>query len=170
MKDTPSQTPGAIAQRKLRNRRKGTPEAEADKKVAIERMKQWRLSNVGRSRATRNKWMRTTVQGYFNKKMTTIRANARSRGLVVDIGVKFLVDMLAAQDGNCAVLNIPMVINSMTNNPMSLSVDRIDDTQGYILGNIRLVCWWYNCARMKGMTDEDVMEMATTLIGTRDGR
>jgi hypothetical protein len=47
--------------------------------------------------------------------------------------------------------------------PTSLSVDRIDNSKGYIPGNVRLVCVAINAFRGT-MNDEEMLKMARALI------
>lgn len=48
-------------------------------------------------------------------------------------------------------------------NPWSPSLDRIDCSLGYTIGNLRLVCWAYNLAR-SNWPDEVVIAMAKGLL------
>lgn len=58
-----------------------------------------------------------------------------------------------SQEGRCALTGVEMTILPPFRRPEQVSIDRIDGTQGYILGNVRLVCRWANQARWKYSDD-----------------
>ena len=66
----------------------------------------------------------------------------------------YLRELLEEQAGRCAVTGRELL---MTPKPQldSLSIDRIDPGRGYVLGNVRLITWQANAARLTG-TDEDL--------------
>lgn len=49
-------------------------------------------------------------------------------------------------------------------NPWAPSIDRIDQSRGYVTGNVRPVCWAYNCAR-QDWPDEVVLAWASSMLG-----
>lgn len=46
--------------------------------------------------------------------------------------------------------------------PMSPTLDRVEAHKGYVVGNVRLVCWIYNRARGNG-TDQDVWDFVEAM-------
>lgn len=56
-----------------------------------------------------------------------------------------LAVMMEEQSGLCAVTRLPLSLESHRNTTVSL--DRIDDSQGYHIGNCRLVCYAINAPR-----------------------
>lgn len=60
--------------------------------------------------------------------------------------IKYLWD---TQKGLCAISGIPMISNYGTGViETNASIDRIDSSRGYVIGNVQLTCWAIN--RMKG--------------------
>lgn len=45
----------------------------------------------------------------------------------------------------CEITGIPFVFDT-PRHPRTLSIDRIDPNKGYTNDNVRLICWWLNCA------------------------
>ena len=67
-----------------------------------------------------------------------------------NILLSYLLKLWNDQDGKCSVTNIKM--SHCYNSINSVSIDRIDNSIGYVVGNIRLVCKWVNLGRL----DNDV--------------
>ena len=65
--------------------------------------------------------------------------------LDVQIDHDYLVKIYNQQNGNCALLEIPMTYQFK--NFQSISVDRIDSSKGYLPGNVQLVCQFMNTAK-----------------------
>jgi hypothetical protein len=61
--------------------------------------------------------------------------------------------------GKCEVTGIPWDLNS---DPWRATLDRIDNSRGYTLDNVRWVVWIYNRAKGKG-SDDEVVKMALAL-------
>lgn len=49
--------------------------------------------------------------------------------------------------------------------PETVTVDRIDQTKGYVIDNIRLICFAANNARYV-WGDEQLLKLANALVGT----
>jgi hypothetical protein len=77
--------------------------------------------------------------------------------------IKSLVELWKQQQGKCAVTGIEMVWCKGRTLPESMSIDRIDQTKGYEIGNVRLVCYQVNTFRGR-WSDEQMVEMATRII------
>ena len=65
--------------------------------------------------------------------------------LDVTIDFDYLWGLWEAQDGRCALSELPMMHEF--NNLCSISVDRVDSEVGYVRGNVQLVCKWVNLAK-----------------------
>jgi hypothetical protein len=84
------------------------------------------------------------------------------------ITLNYLMDLWRYQKGECAISGVQMTWNKGKLLPTSLSLDRIDQTQGYSIGNVRLVCFAVNTFR--GRWSDDVMfEMATAIVAKANG-
>lgn len=71
-----------------------------------------------------------------------------------------LFDLWSKQDGKCAYSKLPM--SAASNQLYTVSLDRIDSSTGYIVGNIQLVCAAVN--RMKQEFTQDVFLTLCNLI------
>lgn len=89
------------------------------------------------------------------------RANGRSgrlfkgggRGLLeVSIDFDYLWALWESQQGRCALTGLHL--GHRFNAPLAVSIDRKDSTQGYVPGNVQLVCQWVNRAK-NNMSNED---------------
>jgi transcription initiation factor TFIIIB Brf1 subunit/transcription initiation factor TFIIB len=69
----------------------------------------------------------------------------------IHIDLDYLIDLYHKQDGKCAITGIEMC--HIFGNPRTISIDRIDSNQGYIEGNVHLVCQWVNLAKSKYSLD-----------------
>ena len=64
-----------------------------------------------------------------------IKRNAESRDIEFDLDIEFINDLLVSQDFKCALSGVSIdILNTET-----ASLDRIDNTKGYIIGNIQWV-------------------------------
>ena len=84
--------------------------------------------------------------------ITRLAQSASKRGLNVEIKPADLIQLVEATDARCAVTGVPLVFPERGKGwPISayaISIDRIDNRQGYIPGNIRLICYAMNVAFM----------------------
>jgi hypothetical protein len=69
-----------------------------------------------------------------------------------NLTLDFLCDMFYKQNGKCIFTNQQMLIEQDKLN--SCSVDRIDNSYGYMKDNVHLVCSWTNTARGPHTIDE----------------
>ena len=71
--------------------------------------------------------------GPFSGEMATaLRRNAIRRGKGFNISADHLYDQFKRQDGNCALSGLGLF-------PENVSVDRVDNSEGYVEGNVQLV-------------------------------
>lgn len=84
------------------------------------------------------------------------RGNGRIRAskLPYDLNRKFLTEVYHKQKGLCYYTGTPMNLRKKGSHqdPLGISLDRIDSTQGYIQGNVVLCCLGIN--HLKGEHDE----------------
>lgn len=84
-----------------------------------------------------------------------------------------LVDIFNEQHGKCALSGILMTWGGRSDvkgafQPNSMSIDRIDQSQGYIKDNVRLICTCFNSFRGR-MTDAEMLLYAQALVNNISG-
>jgi hypothetical protein len=138
-------------------------QTEEYKERARNRSKAWREEHRDYCREMARNWRSTTLRGYFNKKLTTTRANSRRLNRECSIGAAYLEELYNRQGGKCAITGRTMVIGPSYSERDALSLDRINPQRGYVEGNVRLVTWQVNCAR--GVwTDDDLLSLAVDVL------
>ena len=95
----------------------------------------------------RNKNHFNTPYGFVIKMVNTAKRSAKIRGAkrkrndssheVEDDLFTLFVDIIKQQGGRCAITGIPFVYE--TNHKFAPSPDRLDDTKGYVPGNVRMI-------------------------------
>lgn len=75
-----------------------------------------------------------------------------------------------AQGGRCALSGIPLALPATGNgfvhqghHPWKISLDRLDNSLGYVKGNVRVVAQMANLCR-SNFTDEDVVTFAHAVV------
>ncbi len=95
------------------------------------------------------------------------RNRAKRKSLPFNLSTKYLESIFEKQKGRCAITNLNMNMNSClkSGNEKDLfyaSVDRIDNTKGYIEGNVQFVCLGFNYMR-NSVTLEKAIEFIRKL-------
>lgn len=105
----------------------------------------------------RTKNVRTFLQ-YLRSK-----AVQRKKGTEV-ISVDALELLWATQNGKCALTGWPMTME-LANGvvPTNCSLDRVDSTQGYVVGNVQLVCRAANVAK-SNLTPSDFVQLCKAVL------
>jgi hypothetical protein len=79
--------------------------------------------------------------------------------------VRHCQDLYVRQNGLCSVSGFPMTYGWEAKNPWQISIDRIDNSLGYEIGNVRLVTWFVNNA-IGSLTDDILLRFARQLVKT----
>lgn len=92
---------------------------------------------------------RATLEGCLSDIYASAKCRANTDGLPFNLPPRFLLDEWERQDGLCAVTSIPMhntqrIDSTSRLNDFRPSPDRIIPSLGYVVGNVRLVCWFVN--------------------------
>jgi len=75
---------------------------------------------------------------------------ARKNSWQYDIDKEYMLELWEAQEGKCAISGVSLQMSSWSQankNPYRASLDRIDNSKGYVIGNVRLVTHWINNAK-----------------------
>ena len=76
--------------------------------------------------------------------------------LIIVFHLDYLLDLWDKQNGICALSGIKMTYElKKGRTPTNVSIDKIDRTKGYIIGNIQLVCM--ACNQIKSDMSEELM-------------
>jgi predicted DNA-binding protein YlxM (UPF0122 family) len=81
--------------------------------------------------------------------LSALKTRASQKGLEFD-----LTESDLEMPNRCPVLGIPIRFNNGTNGDDSISVDRIDNTKGYVRGNVIIVSRRANCLKNSATLDE----------------
>ena len=98
--------------------------------------------------------------------------SARKRGLVCELSVEDVSDLLAAANGRCQLTGIPFDLFKDPTRRVRLwapSLDRIDCSQGYVRGNVRVVTNAVNIA-LSDFGEGVLLRIAKGLIKTKYGK
>ena len=93
----------------------------------------------------------------------SLKGRARRKGVKFDLDIEHLRHLWSECGGKCPMTGVSMLKKSYVNNPLAMTVDRLDGKKGYIKGNVRLVSRWYNIAR-SNWGDRFVLEMCQKVI------
>jgi hypothetical protein len=93
--------------------------------------------------------------------------------MCIDIDPQHLLDLWEKQGGVCPLTGWTMILPCVRSvnrsgwplghNPRNVSMDRINQSEGYVRGNVRLVALMANYAR-HSWTDNDVKEFSTSVV------
>lgn len=98
--------------------------------------------------------------------IVTSKQSAKVKGLQHSLTEAHLNNHLAT--GKCQVTGLPVQSNietGATRGAYSPSLDRIDNSVGYINTNVRIVSWQYNLAKGK-FSDRDLNNLAIALVAS----
>lgn len=70
--------------------------------------------------------------------LNKFKTQAELRGLDWEINLDYCADLLESQDYKCAFSQVPIVAHGDFDK-ITASLDRIDNTKGYVLGNVQFV-------------------------------
>lgn len=110
--------------------------------------------NIGCRDCHKLKCMRynNTIKGHLQNLLSHAKSNTKRRNAnqnkktdhIFNITFEDLVAILKIQQGRCAYSNIKLNYGSILEKNWVASLERIDPTKGYILGNICIVCSEFN--------------------------
>lgn len=95
----------------------------------------------------------------ISKCFTNSKKRAKAFGWSNNLSIRYIAELYLDQKGICPITGhilSPYSGDWNQKNPYKMSIDRIDSSQGYIKGNVRLVTHWANNA--KNTWEEDVLK------------
>lgn len=101
---------------------------------------------------------------WARESLPRLRARARRKGLDCSLSTEDLMDLYSEQGGVCAISGVAMtMLRGDGRCGTNISVDRIDSTRGYVVGNVRLVCDRANTMR-SDMSDVEMIWWCQQLV------
>lgn len=94
---------------------------------------------------------------FISYSLRNAKKRAISKGLEFNIDYEYIMELLEKTNYICAVTNILLEFDNNKKNINQMSLDRIDSTKGYIVGNIQLVTLGFNYMK-NSFTQTEVVE------------
>jgi hypothetical protein len=107
-------------------------------------------------------WYRGVLRASFAHKY---KVGAETRGIEWSLDFDYLADLLIAQDFKCALSGLPLQAMDICSNA---SLDRIDSTQGYIIGNVQWVLSEVNMMK-QSYTQSRFIEICNAISNNNQG-
>ncbi|WDS36252.1 hypothetical protein [Pseudoxanthomonas sp.] len=109
----------------------------------------WRRKERAESQRAELKLRRADpLMVYLKRMLCSARKNAARKGLSCTISDEDIWTLLNRSARACEVTNVPFALDrhAAGRSPLAPSMDRLDDSKGYSLENVRLVCQIANLA------------------------
>lgn len=121
-----------------------------------------------RDKGEMNKKVAKYYKKYPEKRfMSATKSSAKKRNLIFNLDEDWFSKRL--KSGKCEITGLPMQSKPYQKDARGVrsfyspSVDRIDNSQGYLKSNCRMVCWGFNLAKST-FTDRDLNALSLSVI------
>ena len=96
------------------------------------------------------------IPSWVTAMVTNARCRANERGIPFDLVPQDVLELWELQCGNCYWFNIPMQWRDGEGprNPLIPTLDRADNSRGYVRSNVVLACWGANAAKGSSGLDQ----------------
>lgn len=131
----------------------------------VSRSTQWARDNREKL-AVRDKERKSTLDGKLLNLVTQSKYRSKARQLPHSINRAYLKRLYIQQGGRCALSNVEMTIIGERGTDeywTSISLDRIDSSDGYVEGNVQLVCTGVNYMK-KDMSDKMFVDFCRKVV------
>lgn len=140
-------------------------ESKQDRNKRLQRKREWYQTNR-KNILPQMKKARTGKEGYLKTMLASAKARAKESNLQFDIDLKYLG--FIATD-YCPVDGLPFDWERQLETDKSLplatpSLDRIDSSQGYVKGNVKIIGWKWN-AKKSNMSLDDLLLLVEYVRG-----
>lgn len=105
----------------------------------------------------------SSVENTLISVFTGCKSRSKKNGREFTITKEYVLTMLKEQNGRCAMTDIILEPTTGGRNPNTISIDRIDNSKGYIIGNIQLVTKMFNECK-NAYKFEDVVKLCKGFI------
>ena len=112
----------------------------------------------------------TSMERKLNELKNGAKSRAKKKGMDFDLTDDYIETLYIGTQGFCPMTGIAMEYEAGSRaerNLRSVSLDRIDNSKGYVKGNVRLVSTWYNNARNHS-DDNVLLEMAKRFVDRQE--
>ena len=101
------------------------------------------------------------VSGHY---IASLKTRAKNKHLEFNITPQYAWEVFQKQNGKCAISGIPLQLaeSRRSNQTMTASIDRIDNSKGYVEGNIQWVYIKINYMR-HSLSMEEFLELCSTV-------
>lgn len=99
--------------------------------------------------------------------LTRIRHHAKSKKRECNVSLKYLSELFEKQEGKCALSGLDLDFGVSNTVEQTASLDRIDSSLGYIIGNVQWVHKNVNWMK-QDMSDGDFLTMCRTIVDYND--
>jgi len=133
-------------------------------KEFVQHLQEWANGDSNKKHLANLRTLRTQNAEPFKEFLRRARKSVKSKGRELDITIEQLKELWTAQDGICPYTGWKMELPKSTEKkkPNTASLDRIDSSKGYILGNIQIVCVMANFAK-SDFSNEEMQEFCKAI-------
>jgi len=110
-----------------------------------------------------------TKRGRGAQLISTAKHSAKSKGLAMNLTIDWLLPKLERGVCERTGLKFDFHSNSRGKNRLAPSLDRIEPELGYVKGNVVLVIWQYNAAKIT-YSHEDLIDFCRACLSFSDTR
>jgi len=138
---------------------KWSEEIEKDDLSHLDKRTRWTINALKNAEKDPGSFISSQILGDSRKR-------AKNNNWDYDLDWNYLVSLWYSQKGLCAKTGVPMTGKSgsqKSKNPYRASLDRIDNSKGYVKGNVRFVTHWYNNAKST-WSDEVFDDFVTNIV------
>lgn len=129
--------------------------------------RKWREKNKERIAAYRKTERKNKSVAYF---MRETKNRAKKQGQAFELTEELVTELLASMV--CAATGLPLTWDydgETRSNPWAPSIDRVNARDGYVPGNVRIVCWAYNAAKLD-WPEQLLLQLARAIVERADGQ
>lgn len=147
-------------------------------KTSITKLKnisEWRKRNPDKVKNAANKYARANRQKHlayikdYRIKFPFVKCLRSAKGRAIKYGYEFNLDREWAENvwtGKCSLTGIEFIVSPNRHTVYTPSIDRVDNTKGYIKDNCRFILFGINMLKYTS-TDVDMYKLAAALVANK---
>lgn len=103
-------------------------------------------------------------ESWLKRKLSHSKRSNRNGNIPITIDIQYLITLLKNQNGLCALSKREMtrIVGNNSKCNTNMSIDRIDSNEGYIPGNVQLVCADVNLAK-NDLSQKEFLKLCKTI-------